>query len=94
MKKITLLGVLLQFVLHSCSNIKPPQNIVDAFAINYPSVTSVVWEQEEINLWEAKFKQDAIIYSAVFNLKGDLVEKEHTIKFKELPEVIKQAINI
>lgn len=49
-------------------------------------------ESQKGNSIEAKVKQDATIYSVEFDQKGNLLDVEVLIKFKSLPQPLREAI--
>ncbi|OUS10839.1 hypothetical protein A9Q93_12415 [Nonlabens dokdonensis] len=79
----------------SCQNIKnskAPKAVVDAFTAKYPNEHDPDFEQDAHGYWEAHFKKNGEKYRADFYEDGTWRETENSIKYKELPKAVKQAI--
>lgn len=71
---------------------KVPQKVKEAFQKKFPTVSSVDWEKESDNEWEAEFKMNKIKYSSNFLEDGTWKETEHEISKKDIPQNIKNAL--
>ncbi|SIO46432.1 PepSY-like domain-containing protein [Chitinophaga niabensis] len=80
--KNVLTGIALLFIttgIHAQS-----KTVTDAFAKSFPGATKIKWEKEGAD-FEVGFTLNGQGMSAVYNGKGDLMEKEVEIKVSELP---------
>lgn len=93
MKKIvyTALSAILLVGCSSSENV--PENIKSAFTQKFPNAKDVDWDKENDTEWEAEFEMDGIEYSANFGTDGAWKETEHEIKFADVPETVKTALN-
>ncbi len=68
-----------------------PQAARAAFVKAFPGSSNVRWVKEDAN-YEAEFKQNSKVMSAVFDNKGTLMETEVNIKTSELPAPVLQYV--
>ncbi len=79
----------------SCQNTykgKAPKAVQEAFAAKYPDEHDPDFEQDAHGYWEAHFKKNGEKYRADFYEDGTWRETENSIKYKELPKAIREAI--
>ncbi len=89
------LSVLLSIGLFAFGTVqgdKVPQKVKEAFQKKFPTVSSVDWEKESENEWEAEFKMNKIEYSANFLKNGTWVETEHELPKKDIPKYIYNSL--
>lgn len=89
---IVLLAVIGTSLSASCQ-LKVTDAAKKAFATMFPTATNVKWENENATEYEANFKLNNVAVSANFKHDGTWVETETTIKTKELPAAVTNAIN-
>lgn len=70
-----------------------PEPVAKAFADRFPEASSVKWDREHPDEWEAEFKNNGEDVSASFDATGNWLETEHEINPNNLPAVVKDAIN-
>ncbi len=95
MKNLILIVIaLFTFTIASCQEKKDevPQVVKDAFKAKYPGENDPDFEQDAHDYWEAHFKKDGEKYRADFNADGTWIETENSIKKKNLPQPILDAI--
>ena len=68
-----------------------PVNVKTAFKKNFPNQKVEKWEKEGSN-FEASFEVKEQDNSALFDAKGNLLEKEVEIKTSELPKQVKEYV--
>jgi len=70
-----------------------PDNVKQAFEQKYPDEKSPKWSVDDHGNYEAHFKKGGEKHRADFDSKtGAWIETEVSIKYKELPDVVKDAI--
>lgn len=62
------------------------------FQQKYPDEKNAKWGTDDAGNYEAKFKEDGETYRVDFDKNGNWVETENTIKYKNLPDAVKDAI--
>lgn len=62
------------------------------FQKKYPDEKNAKWEYDDVGNYEAKFKEDGETYRVDFDKNGNWVETENTLKYKNLPEAVQDAI--
>jgi hypothetical protein len=92
MRKIILAIIVIFFASSMAySQTKVPAKVKAAFEEKFPTATSVVWDKEGKNEYEASFEMNGLKYTASFNKKGVWLETETSMTFSQLPEIIQQA---
>lgn len=71
---------------------KVPQVVVDAFQMKYPDEHKEEWNVDRNGNFEAEFKEDGVKYKADFSPSGMWIETECSLKKKELPKPVRDAI--
>ena len=75
---------------------KDKSGVPEAVSINfrkqYPGENDPDWKTDRNGNWEAKFKKDGIHYKADYAPNGNWIETENSIKKKDLPEAVEDAI--
>lgn len=86
---------LLSFHFVSCqaTDKEVPDAVQKAFSAKYPKEKSPSWEIDAHGNFEAQFKAKGEKYRADFLPNGSWIETENSIKFKELPKVIRDKID-
>ncbi len=69
-----------------------PSELKSAFAKQFPQATSVEWEMEKNNKWEAEYKTNGVEYSVCYDANGKWIETEQEISMKDVPEIIKATL--
>ena len=95
MKKLVILLVIAGFLAVSCQKgprPKVPEAVKKAFYQKFPNVKVEKWYKEGDNVWEAEFHQNGKEYEASFDSEGNWLETEYEIRFKDLPDAVKQVI--
>ncbi|MGB3592414.1 MAG: PepSY-like domain-containing protein [Nonlabens sp.] len=91
-----LISILLLFTFSlsaSCQEDKTvPKVVVEAFKAKYPNESDPDFEQDAHGYWEAHFKKKGEKYRADFSQDGKWIETENSIKYKNLPKAIREAI--
>ncbi|UII19517.1 PepSY-like domain-containing protein [Fulvivirga ligni] len=89
-----LLNVLLFVSISACSQAQGdiPKEVKEAFEKKYPSHKDVEWNVDDHGFYEADFKLDGEKYRADFEKSGVWVETENSIKYDDLPDVVKDVI--
>ena len=91
MKKIILLSLLvLRMITFSFAG-NAPEVVTSAFNKKFPKATVLKWDKENAHNYEAQFVWSGVNYSANFNDKGEWLETESPLTFKELPEKVQAA---
>jgi hypothetical protein len=62
------------------------------FSKKYPGVSDVEWNVDDHGYHEAQFSMNEVKYRADFMADGRWVETENSIKYKELPKAVQQAV--
>jgi hypothetical protein len=89
MKNFSILLVAFSLIsLSACSQTNPPENVKKEFSQKFSGATSVKWDSEEKNEWEAEFKMDGRKMSACFDSLAVWTGSETVISVKELPEAV------
>ena len=92
MKKIAMVFALLtSSILVSAQNISEsvvPPLVKSAFSQKFSDATTVKWEKENANEYEAEFRIAGIGMSANFSADGKWLETETEISFAELPQAV------
>ena len=83
---------ILSISLVSCAQ-QPPRNVKNNFQTKFISATSIKWNQEEKNEWEAEFKMNGDAMSASFDNTGKWLETEKELKQNQLPAAVQNAFN-
>ncbi|HEX2617019.1 MAG TPA: PepSY-like domain-containing protein [Flavobacteriales bacterium] len=63
-----------------------------AFAQRFPHVHIVKWEPEDGTNYEARFTQQGVEWSAVYDPQGTWLETEHVLHLTDLPEPVRHAL--
>jgi hypothetical protein len=63
-----------------------------SFKQQYPQATSVEWSEDANGYYEASFEQDGEKYRADYTKEGAWVETENSLKYKDLPKAVQEAI--
>jgi hypothetical protein len=103
MKKTILLAVLAVFMLTLNSQEKKetkkaekqvnvPMAVKKAFAVKFPNAAKVEWGIEKPGQYEAEFDLNKTGMSALFDLKGTLLETESKMSETNLPQTIKSLL--
>lgn len=71
---------------------KVPTVVVDAFIKKYPNEKKESWNIDRNGSYEAKFKEGGETFKADFTPEGMWIETETSLKKKDLPEAVKEAI--
>lgn len=97
MKKLFL--ILLSFLLLSPSYVQGqkkseeiPSALHNAFADKFPQAKKINWEAEENGEYEVSFKMNGKKFAASFSQNAEWLETETTIKARELPTAVSEAI--
>ena len=69
-----------------------PEAVKVAFQKQYPGEDDPDWHLDDRGNYEAHFKQDGEKWRADYRPDGTWVETEATIKFKDLPTLVQNAI--
>jgi hypothetical protein len=73
-------------------NSDAPEVVQKAFKVKFPNENKPDFAQDEHGYWEAHFKKNGKKYRADFNADGTWIETENSIKYKELPKPVRDAI--
>jgi hypothetical protein len=92
MKKIILILLIVVFNCNTTTTAQAPEAVKKTFQAKYPGENDPDWHQDDHGYYEAHFKIDGIKYRADFNKDGSWVETETSIKKKDLPKAIRDAI--
>jgi len=76
----------------SFRNREAPEAVQIAFKAKYPDEPNPDFEQDTHGYWEAQFKKKGIKYRADFYTNGTWIETENSIKYKELPQAVRTAV--
>ncbi|GJM35242.1 MAG: hypothetical protein DHS20C18_42430 [Saprospiraceae bacterium] len=71
---------------------KVPDAVHAAFEAKYPGENKPDWQVDRNGNFEAHFKEDGEKFRADFSPSGAWIETERSIKRKELPDAVKEAI--
>ncbi len=88
----TLLFISITASCQTRSSKEVPQVVLDAFEFKYPGEKDPDFELDDHGYWEAHFKKDGEKYRADFHADGTWRETENSIKDKEIPKAIQEAI--
>jgi hypothetical protein len=69
-----------------------PAAILAGFKSAFPKATKPTWELENSSMYEVDFRQSKKEYSAKFDVNGNLVETETSIKMKAVPSQVSQSL--
>ena len=69
-----------------------PTAVNDAFAKQFAKGTNVEWSLEKADVYEAEFTLDKVEMSALFDVKGTLLETETPITENDLPKTVKDSL--
>jgi len=69
-----------------------PTVVNDAFAKLFAKGTDVEWSLEKDNVYEAEFTLDKTEMSALFDVKGTLLETETPVTENDLPKTVKDSL--
>lgn len=78
----------------SCQEATVPKAVSDAFRAQYPGEDDPDWEIDAHGNWESHFKVNGVKYRADYLPNGAWVETETSIKKKQLPKAIRDAIKL
>ena len=70
----------------------PPAAVLEAFRAKYPSEKTPEWETDRNGSYEAHFKQRGKKMRADFTPEGTWIETEMSVKWKDLPGAVRDAI--
>ena len=76
----------------STTDIQVPDIVKEAFAKKYPNEKEGDWEVDRNGSFEAKFKEGGEKFKADFTPDGMWIETETSLKEKDLPKAVKEAI--
>ena len=76
--------------LHAQKNI--PSQVVWNFEQKFPKAENIHWDKENSSEYEAQFFWNGEQHSANFNAKGEWLETETVILFRELPDPVQQSV--
>ncbi|MEZ4875604.1 MAG: PepSY-like domain-containing protein [Flavobacteriaceae bacterium] len=76
--------------LHAQKNI--PSQVVWNFEQKFPKAENIHWDKENSSEYEAQFFWNGEQHSANFNTKGEWLETEAVILFRELPDLVQQSV--
>lgn len=71
---------------------KVPDVVVQAFEQKYPNEKKETWTIDRNDNYEAKFKEGGETFKADFTPEGMWIETETSLKKKDLPKAVKDAI--
>jgi uncharacterized cupredoxin-like copper-binding protein len=91
LKNLAAIFLALSFVVFS-QKVEVPKDVTNAFSKLYPNVSTVKWDKEGKNEFEAAFKENGKETTVTFESNGKVVEIEMSITEKELPEGIESYI--
>lgn len=74
------------------AGVAAPTVVQESFAQKYPGIEVKKWGLDSNGRWEAKFEVEGFKYRADFNKNGEWVETERSLRFKELPEKVQEAV--
>jgi hypothetical protein len=69
-----------------------PTVVNDAFAKQFTKGTDVEWSLEKADVYEAEFTLDKVEMSALFDVKGTLLETETPVTENDLPKTVKDSL--
>lgn len=92
MKTLVLSLALLGFFACSSTAQKDYDALEKTLKQKYPNATAISWEVDDHGRREAHFKLDDKKYRADFSNTGDWIETERSIRYKDLPDAVKEAI--
>lgn len=92
MRLLVILGLIVVFSCNTATKTQAPKAVKKTFQAKYPGENDPDWHQDANNNYEANFKIDGIKYRADFKENGTWIETETSLKKKELPKPIKNAI--
>jgi hypothetical protein len=69
-----------------------PTAVNDAFAKLFAKGTDIEWSLEKADVYEAEFTLDKVEMSALFDVKGTLLETETPITENDLPKTVKDSL--
>ena len=72
---------------------KISKDIETTFNLKFPKATKVRWDKENAHEYEASFTENGVKHSANFSDKGEWLETESPITFKELPLKVQTNFN-
>lgn len=64
----------------------------EAFEKQYPNAEDVEWTTDANGYFEAGFKMNGEKYRADYTKKGEWIETESSLKFKDLPDAVKKVM--
>jgi len=94
-RRSILLSIAFLTAFFACQNTaksQTPQSVKDTFQAKYPGENDPDWEVDSNGNYESHFKIDGIKYRADFSPNGEWIETETSIKKKDLPIPIREAI--
>ena len=69
----------------------PPAAVIKAFSQKFPTATKVKWDKENAHEYEASFVMNNAKYAANYTDKGEWLETESPLTFKELPVEVQKS---
>ena len=70
---------------------KVPAAVLANLEKKYPAATSLEWERDRNGSYEAQFEVSGQKVRADFDPDGTWIETEESVKWKELPEAVREA---
>ena len=91
---ITILAVMA--ILSNCvfakGELSAQSEIKNTFIQKFPKAEKVKWEKENAKEWEAEFTIKGVVYSVIFDSKGNWKEIEHEISYKDVASAVKKTM--
>jgi glyceraldehyde-3-phosphate dehydrogenase/erythrose-4-phosphate dehydrogenase len=72
---------------------KAPKEVVKAFTEKFANASSIKWDNESADEWEAEFKMNGKKMSAAFDNEGKWLETETEISAGELPSAVSETLS-
>ena len=69
----------------------PPASVMKAFNLKFPNATKVKWDKENAHEYEASFVMNNAKYAANYTDKGEWLETESPLSYKQLPAEVQKA---
>lgn len=69
----------------------PPESVIKAFNLKFPLATKVKWDKENAHEYEASFVMNNAKYAANYTDKGEWLETESPLNFKNLPAEVQKS---
>lgn len=94
MKKLIIVTVLISGLsICATAQKKASEQVLKAFTEKFTGASSVKWDKESPNEWEAEFKMNGKEMSASFDNAGKWLETETEIKSGDLPSAVSETIS-